>query len=144
MSEMKIDLRVIRHWVQRWRANDRTSKTASQLAAVMLSEVLQDSEGRLSRTESVMSDLLAESRALERVEQQLVTRLKSKRGLDVEMQEQLRAHRRRMAVLLKEADKVLKEPREDRSVKIGGLVFEISRPASGVKAAPGDPVVAQA
>ena len=110
------------------------NKTASKMAAVMLSELLEESEGRLSKTELVMSGLLAESRALEKVERQLLTCLRSKRGLDAGIEEQLRAHRRRMAGLLKDADEVMKAPKGEKSVKVGGLLFEISRNAPGGKA----------
>ena len=58
MSEMNIDLRVIRDWVHGWRANDGVNKTASKMAAVMLGELLEESEGRLSKTELVMSGCL--------------------------------------------------------------------------------------
>jgi hypothetical protein len=132
-SQMKIDLRIIRQWVQKWQINDGINRTASQLAAVMLSTVLEQSEKRLARTEAMMSGLLAESLALQKMERDLIDRLKSKRGLDAEVDEQLKAHRRRMRALLKEADEVMKAPSADQSIIIGGLLFEINSNASSVK-----------
>ena len=77
---------------------------------------------------------------MEKVERQLLTCLRSKRGLDAGIEGQLRAHRRRMAGLLKDADEVLKAPKDEKSVKVGGLLFEISRSASAGKALSEEPV----
>jgi hypothetical protein len=110
----------------------------------MLSEVLRENEQRLIMTETVMKEILNESRTLEKVEQQLLTRLKARRGLDAEMEEQLRGHRRRMAALLKEADEVMKRPSTDLSVKVGGLLFEISRNASRARRPADEPAKLQA
>ena len=144
MNEMKIDLRVITGWVEKWREDDGVTRTASKLAAVMLSEVLRENEQRLIMTETVTSEILTECRTLEKVEQQLLTRLKARRGLDAEMEEQLRGHRRRMAALLKEADEVMKRPSTDLSVKVGGLLFEISRNASRARRPADEPAKLQA
>ena len=127
MNEMKIDLHVIRGWVEKWQKSG--GRTASQLAAVMLGQVLRENENRITKTEAVMKELLNEGRTLEKLEQQLLTRLKSRKGLDAEIEEQLRGHRRRMAVLLKNADEVMKAPSADISVKVGGLLFEVNRNA---------------
>jgi hypothetical protein len=143
MNEMKIDLRVIRGWVEKWQEDDGVTRTASKLAAVMLSEVLRENEQRLIMTETVMKEILTECRTLEKVEQQLLTRLKARRGLDAEMEEQ-RGHRRRMAALLKEADEVMKRPSTDLSVKVGGLLFEISRNASRARRPADEPAKLQA
>ena len=83
MNEMKIDLRVIRGWVEKWQEDDGVTRTASKLAAVMLSEVLRENEQRLIMTETVMKEILNESRTLEKVEQQLLIRLKARRVLAV-------------------------------------------------------------
>jgi len=130
MNEMKIDLHVIRGWVEKWQKSGGANRTASQLAAVMLSEVLRVNEKRITATETVMKEILNESRTIEKVEQQLLTRLKSNRGLDADMEAQLRGHRRRMAALLKDADAVMKAPSTDLSVRVGGLLFEIGRNGS--------------
>ena len=144
MNEMKIDLRVIRGWVEKWQEDDGVTRTASKLAAVMLSEVLRENEQRLIMTETLMKEILNESRTLEKVEQQLLTRLKARRGLDAEMEEQLRGHRRRMAALLKEADEVMRRPSTDLSVKVGGLLFEIGRNASRARTPSDEPAKLQA
>jgi hypothetical protein len=144
MNEMKIDLRVIRGWVGKWQEDDGVTRTASKLAAVMLSEVLRENEKRLITTETVMSEILNESRTLENLERQLLARLKARRGLDAEIEEQLRGHRRRMAALLKEADEVMMRPSTDLSVKVGGLLFEISRNASRARTPSDEPAKLQA
>jgi hypothetical protein len=139
MEEMRIDLRIIRNWVEKWRMNNGVNKTASQLAAVMLSDVLQDNEKRLQKTKTVMKDILSESRALQRLEQELLARLKSKQGMDSGVEAELKGHRRRMAALLREADEVMKVPEKDQSVRVGGLLFEIKRNAEFARTIAGEP-----
>jgi hypothetical protein len=80
MNEMKIDLHVIRDWVGKWQANNGVNKTASQLAAVMLSHVLEENEKRMARTQAAMKALLEESRSLGKIEHEIVVRLRSNRG----------------------------------------------------------------
>jgi hypothetical protein len=133
MNEMKIDLHVIRDWVGKWQANNGVNKTASQLAAVMLSHVLEENEKRMARTQAAMKALLEESRSLGKIEHEIVVRLRSNRGMDAQVEEQLKGHRRRMAVLMKEADEAMRVPSSSESVRVGGLLFEINKNASSAR-----------
>jgi hypothetical protein len=133
MNEMKIDLRIIRDWVEKWQMNNGANRTASQLAAVMLSEVLQANEKRLEKTETVMKEILTESRALQKLEQELIARLGSKQGIDAWVETELKGHRKRMTALLKEAEEVMKLPDKDQSVRVGGLLFEINKNAASTE-----------
>ena len=127
MSVMNLDFRVVKMWLRNWEKN---SRVASQVAAVMLNKMREESEKRLSRLENLMKDIFRESHVLQQVEHQLASLCKSKRGLDRETETELKEHRRRMTTILKEVDEVLKEPKGDHSIKTGGLLLEI-RSAEG-------------
>ena len=111
------------------------NKTASQIAAVMLNRMLSESEKRLLGLESLMKDTIKEGHLLQELEHLLISRLKSRRGLDKGLEAELREHRRRMSTILKESDALMKNPREDHSIEAGGWLLEIDREASSVKTA---------
>ena len=46
-------------------------------------------------------------------------------GADKAQNAELKKHRQRMTAIMKEADAVMKEPKEDHSIKTGGLLLEI-------------------
>jgi len=127
MNRMKIDLRTIKVWVAKWERSNGISKTASQLAAVMLSKALEENEKRAARVENLMNDITKESSILQKLEQQLLSLCKSKRGLEPGIEGEIKVHRLRMAAILNEADEVMKVPEEDHSILVGGLMLEISK-----------------
>ena len=127
MNGMKIDLRTIRVWVAKWERSNGISRTASQMAAVMLSKALEENEKRLTRVEKLMKDIIKEIGALQKMEQQLLSASRAKRGIEPGMDADLKEHRKRMAAILKEADEVMKVPEGDHSILIGGLLLEINK-----------------
>jgi hypothetical protein len=127
MNGMRIDLRTIRVWVAKWERSNGISRTASQMAAVMLSKALEENEKRLTRVEKLMKDIIKEIGALQKMEQQLLSASRAKRGLEPEMDADLKEHRKRMASILKEADELMKVPEGDHSILIGGLLLEINK-----------------
>jgi len=127
MNGMKIDLRTIRVWVAKWEKSNGISKTASQLAAVMLSKALEENEKRVARVEKLMKDIIKESGTLLKIEQQLHSATRSKRGTKPGVDADLEEHRKRMAAILKEADEVMKVPEGDHSILVGGLLLEINK-----------------
>ena len=135
MNAMKIDLPIIRTWVAKWEKSNGVNKTASQVAAVMLSKILEGSEQRIASVERLMKEIIKEVEAIQKMEQNLISRLKCKRGMDASMEGELKEHRRRMAVILKETDEVLKEPAGERSMMVGGLLLEIQKRGSDSRTA---------
>jgi len=127
MNRMKIDLRTIKVWVAKWERSNGISKTASQLAAVMLSKALEENEKRTARVENLMKDITKESSILQKLEQQLISLCRSKRGLEPGIEGEIKEHRFRMAAILTEADEVMKVPEGDHSILVGGLLLEISK-----------------
>ncbi len=127
MNGMRIDLRTIRVWVAKWERSNGISRTASQMAAVMLSKALEENEKRLTRVEKLMKDIIKEIGALQKMEQQLLSASRAKRGIEPGMDADLKEHRKRMAAILKEADEVMKVPEGDHSILIGGLLLEINK-----------------
>ena len=127
MNGMRIDLRTIRVWVAKWERSNGISRTASQMAAVMLSKALEENEKRLTRVEKLMKDIIEEIGALQKIEQQLLSASRAKRGIEPGMDADLKEHRKRMAAILKEADEVMKVPEGDHSILIGGLLLEINK-----------------
>jgi hypothetical protein len=134
---MNIDFRVVRVWLEKWETSNDVGRTASQIAAVMLAKMLAESEKRILRLENLMKETCEESRILKGLERLLVSRPKPRRGLDKGTETKLTEHRRRMAAILSKADELLKAPREDHSIKAGGLVLEINRQESLNQAAKG-------
>ena len=137
MNAMRIDLPIIRTWVAKWEKSDGVNKTASQLAAVMLSKTLEESEERDASMKRLMQEISSQIEAVQRMEQTIISRLKCKRGMDAGMQRELKEHRRRARAILKEVDEVLKKPAEAHSMMVGGLLLEIqtrgstTRPTAG-------------
>lgn len=127
MNRMKIDLRTIKVWVAKWERSNGISKTASQLAAVMLSKVLEEIEKRTAKVENLMKDITKESSILQKLEQQLISLCRSKRGMEPAIEGEIKEHCLRMAAILKEADEVMKVPEEDHSILVGGLLLEINK-----------------
>jgi hypothetical protein len=127
MNGMRIDLRTIRVWVAKWERSNGISRTASQMAAVMLSKALEENEKRLTRVEKLMKDIIEEIGALQKMEQQLLSASRAKRGIEPGMGADLKEHRKRMAAILKEADEVMKVPEGDHSILIGGLLLEMNK-----------------
>jgi hypothetical protein len=127
MNRMKIDLRTIKVWVAKWERSNGISKTASQLAAVMLSKALEENEKRTARVENLMKDITKESSILQKLEQQLLSLCRSKRGREPGIEGEIKEHRLRMAAILKEADEVMKVPEGDHSILVGGLLLEINK-----------------
>ena len=136
MNAMKIDLPIIKTWVAKWEKNNGVNKTASQVAAVMLSKILEGSEQRIASVERLMKEIIKEVEAIQKMEQNLISRLKCNRGMDASMAGELKEHRRRMAVILKETDEVLKEPAEEHSMMVGGLLLEIQKRGSDSRRLP--------
>ena len=68
MNGMKIDLRTIKVWVAKWEKSNGVTKTASQLAAVMLSKTLEENEKRIVRIENLMKDIIREHGTLQKIE----------------------------------------------------------------------------
>ena len=97
------------------------------MAAVMLSKALEENEKRLTRVEKLMKDIIKEIGALQKMEQQLLSGSRAKRGIEPGMDADLKEHRKRMASILKEADEVMKVPEGDHSILIGGLLLEINK-----------------
>ena len=58
MTEMKIDLDIIRGWVGKWEGDARSIRTASQVAAVMLGKALADNEARTVRVEKLLKEII--------------------------------------------------------------------------------------
>ena len=127
MNRMKIDLRTIKVWVAKWERSNGISKTASQLAAVMLSKALEEIEKRTAKVENLMKDITKESSILQKLEQQLISLCRSKRGMEPAIEGEIKEHRLRMAAILKEADEVMKVPEGDHSILVGGLLLEINK-----------------
>jgi hypothetical protein len=127
MNGMRIDLRTIRVWVAKWERSNGISRTASQMAAVMLCKALEENEKRLTRVEKLMKDIIKEIGALQKMEQQLLSASRAKRGIEPGMDADLKEHRTRMEAILKEADEVMKVPEGDHSILIGGLLLEINK-----------------
>jgi hypothetical protein len=127
MNGMRIDLRTIRVWVAKWERSNGISRTASQMAAVMLSKALEENEKRLTRVEKLMKDIIKEIGAIQKMEQQLLSASRAKRGIEPGMAADLKEHRKRMASILKEADELMKVPEGDHSILIGGLLLEINK-----------------
>jgi len=125
MNVMNIDFRVVKIWLSQWEKDVRLNRTASQVAAVMLNKMREESERRLSRVERLSKEILKEGCALQGLVLRLMARSKSNRGMDKTEGEQLRTHRRRMAQMMKEVEAIMKEPRRDYSIKTGGLLLEI-------------------
>jgi hypothetical protein len=126
MSVMNIDFRLVKTWLGEWEKDSQAYRTASQIAAVMLNKMREESETRLSRLERLMKDIFKENHILQQLEQKFISLFKSNHGLDRKVETELKEHRRRMITIMKEADEVLREPRSDRSVKAGGLLLEIN------------------
>ena len=97
----------------------------------ILSKVLADAEGKLARTESLMKGLRAENQTVTRVEQEMLARIRSRRGVDATLETQMKEHRRRMSVLLKDADEVMRTPRNRETTQVAGLYFELDRCPQG-------------
>lgn len=127
MNGMKIDLRTIRTWTAAWEKGTSVNQKASQLAAVMLSRALEQSEARSARVTGLMKEILAESLVLQRLEKALVCCLMRKEPLESQKEMELKTHRRRIAAILKEVDQVLKEPEHSQSIMVGGLLLEIDK-----------------
>jgi hypothetical protein len=127
MNGMKIDLRIIRTWTAKWEKGTSVNQTTSQLAAVMLSKALEQSEARSARVTGLMKGILAESAYLQKLGKVLVCCLMKKEPLESHKEMELKTHRRRMASMLKEVDQVLKEPEHSQSIMVGGLLLEINK-----------------
>jgi hypothetical protein len=127
MNGMKIDLRTIRIWVAKWEKGTSVNQTASQLAAVMLSKALEQNEIRSVQITGLMKEILEESAALQKLERACVGGMIRKEALDTQMNAELKAHRRKMAAILREADLALKAPEQYQSITVGGLLLEINK-----------------
>ena len=127
MTGMKIDLNIIRGWVRKWEGDGRGGKTASQVAAVMLSKALAENETRAARVEKVMNQIIVEGKTLNRIEKRIVFPKKAINAVALALLEECQKHKRRMAAILHEADELLKETAADQSIQVGGLLLEIGR-----------------
>ena len=127
MSAMKIDLRVIKSWVAQWQKGTGVNQTASQLAAVMLSKALEESEKRSARMRKVLKGMMEEGGVLRRLEKVAPCDPECREPLDAAKAAELREHRRKMAVLLREGEQVMNAPEGIQPVMVGGLLLEINK-----------------
>ena len=127
MNGMKIDLRTIKVWVAKWEKSNGVTKTASQLAAVMLSKTFEENEKRIVRIENLMKDIIREHGTLQKIERQICPPAESKPRREQGMESELKEHRRKIVALLKEADEALKVPAKSSSILVGGLLLEINK-----------------
>jgi hypothetical protein len=127
MSAMKIDLRTIQLWVTKWEKGIGVNRTASQLAAVMLNKILERTEERAARVATLLKEIASESEALQELEKTLLCSSGRGEAVDSSTQRELHSHRRRMAAILKESDRLLRSPEPAQSVTVGGILLEISR-----------------
>lgn len=137
MNGMNLDFRVVKTWLHEWEKNSKATRTASQMAAVMVNKMREESEKRLSRLESLVKDIFKESCVLEELARRFIAHFKSNNGTNKAQNLELKKHRQRMTAIMREADAVMKEPKEDHSVKTGGLLLEIRSEEAPVEEATG-------
>lgn len=137
MNGMNLDFRVVKTWLREWEKNSKISRTASQVAAVMVNKMREESEKRLVKLESLMKDIFKESHALEELTHRFIAHFKSNNGMDRAQNAEMKKHRQRMTAIMREADAVMKEPKEDHSIKTGGLLLEIRSEEAQVQEASG-------
>ena len=125
MNGMNLDFKVVKTWLREWEKNSKATRTASQMAAVMLNKMREGSERRLSRLESLMKEVFKEDCVLEELTRRITAYFKSSHGADTAHSVELKRHRQRMTAIMREADAVIREPKEDYSIKAGGLLLEI-------------------
>ena len=127
MTGMKIDLDIIRSWVANWEKAGSANKKASQIAAVMLSRVLAETEARAARVEKLLDEMILEGNILNRIEKKLSPLKQVTCGASAGILRECKEHRRKITMILREADELLKEPVADQSIQAGGLLLEIGR-----------------
>ena len=136
MTEMKIDLDIIKGWVGKWEGDARSIRTASQVAAVMLGRALAENEARTVRVEKLLKEIISEINSLNRIEKKIVPSKGSSEGLQAELLEECKRHKRRMTGILREADELMKSSIESQSIRVGGLLLEIHRRRSCKESVP--------
>ena len=137
MNGMNLDFRVVEIWLRDWEKNSKATRTASQMAAVMVNKMREESEKRLSRLEKLMKDIFKENCVLEELTRRFIAHFQSNDGADKVQSAELKKHRQRMTAIMREADAVMKEPKEDHSIKTGGLLLEIRSGEAPVQKATG-------
>ena len=137
MNGMNLDFRIVEIWLRDWEKNNKATRTASQIAAVMVNKMREESEMRLSELEKLMKDILKENCVLEELTRRFIARLQSNDGVDKVHSAELKKHRQRMTAIMREADAAMKEPKEDHSIKTGGLLLEIRSGEAPVQKATG-------
>ena len=125
MNVMNIDFRLVKTWLSEWEKNSKATRSAAQVAAVMVNKMREESEKRLSRIEGLMRDVFKESCVLEELTRRLIAHFKPNDGDGKDRGVELKRHRQRLASIIREADAVMKEAKEDHSIKTGGLLLEI-------------------
>ena len=137
MNGMNLDFRVVEIWLRDWEKNSKATRTASQMAAVMVNKMREESEKRLSRLEKLVKDIFKESCVLEELTRRFIARFQSNDGVDTAQNAEMKKHRHRMTAILRAADAVIREPKEDHSIKTGGLLLEIRSEKAPVQDATG-------
>ena len=127
MTGLMIDLDIIRGWVRKWERSGSPTRTASQVAAVMLSKALAQNECRAARVEKLMKEIIGEGNILTLIEKKIALSKDATSRLSAGLQEECQRHKGRMATILREADELIKEKVADQSFRVGGLLLEIGR-----------------
>jgi hypothetical protein len=122
-----IDLDIIRGWVRKWERSGSPTRTASQVAAVMLSKALAQNECRAARVEKLMKEIIGEGNILALIEKKIALSKDATSRLSAGLQEECQRHKGRVAAILREADELMKEKVADQSMRVGGLLLEIGR-----------------
>ena len=127
MTGMKIDLDIVMGWVKKWERDAMGNKTTSQVAAVLLSRALAENQERAARIEKLMNEIFEEYNALDKIEKKIALLKETATGVNAVLLEECKKHKRRMTVMLREADELLKQRSAGQSIRVGGLLLEISR-----------------